>query len=101
MSDFREIPIIRIELERMALTLNTMLSQELAKMDVDVREAVKHFCTPENIRRILNQQVQSAVEAGITSELSAFFRYGNGRKLLRKAIEEHFSESEKANHVQD
>jgi hypothetical protein len=80
------IPVIKIELEHMKHSILHAFSQHVADTDSMVKSAVEKFCTPENLQRILDNQVEAVLKAAIQEEVGTFFRYGDGRAFLRKAV---------------
>lgn len=80
------IPVIRIELERMRQTLLVAINQQFASMDQDVKAAVAKVCTPDTVRKIIEQHASTELEAAIREEVSKFFRWGNGRKAVAEAV---------------
>lgn len=89
-----QIPIIRIEFERMQYTLSAMIAEHMASMDPMIREAVKNVCQPENVKRILELQAKAAIEAAIKDAVESYFRYGKGRNAIKAAVEQELDRGE-------
>lgn len=86
------IPIIRIELERMKQTLMVAINDQLAVMDVAVRLAIEAVCDEENIKRIIAQQAQQTLTEAVRREIEHFLWTGDkGRSILRAGIEKVFA----------
>lgn len=79
-------PIIRIEFEHMKHTLLKALTEYQAGIDTSIREAVKLFCTTENLRCIIHAHVSRVLEGAIREEVERFFRYGEGRRAVAEAV---------------
>lgn len=88
------LPIIRLEIEGMKHAISTALSEHAAKMDKDVQDAIQSYCAPDNIRRIISQAANKALSDTIREEVDAFFRYGEGRKIVAAAIKEKILKNE-------
>lgn len=85
-------PIIRIEIESMKRTLNTMLSERAALLSEEMQKAVDTFCTPERIEKLITETAHRELEAIVKSEISAFFNYGAGRRSIRASIQRQLDE---------
>lgn len=87
------IPIIRLELEGMKLAILSAFSDYQAAADEQVKAAMEKFCSPGNIRNIVEQCVERELKAAIEKEISSFFQYGDGRRFLAAAVKDKLSES--------
>jgi Tfp pilus assembly ATPase PilU len=86
-SDFNTIPIIRLELQRASHAFMAAISPEFIKLEKDVRAAIEEACTPENIRRVLREAVQTTLREAINREVENYYKYsGDGQKQLKKAV---------------
>lgn len=81
------VPIIRLEVEGMKHTVQMMLSKYAAELDKEVFDAVEKFCTSSNIERVINECTEKSIKQAIELEIGDFFRYGNGRKAIKEAVE--------------
>lgn len=87
------VPVIKIEIERMKHTMLTMLSEHSAQLDADMRAAVESYCSEGNIQRVINQAAREAMDAAIKEEVRRFFQYsGAGRAAIREAVLQHLNE---------
>ena len=78
--------IIRVELERAALSFRSMLTTAMAERDAEVQRAIEEACSPENVTRVVQREVSHAMETAIREEVERYFRYGSGRATVREAI---------------
>lgn len=80
-------PIIRFEVEGMKHSLITALTENQAKMDEYVKEAVERATEPENIKRVVEKEVSRTLEKVIQDEVKNFFSYsGEGRQIIAKLV---------------
>lgn len=91
------IPSIRLELEGMKLAILSAFSDYQAAADEQVKAAMKKFCSPGNIRNIVEQCVERELKTAIEKEISSFFQYGAGRQFLSQAVKQKLEESFNAN----
>lgn len=82
------IPVIRLTLEGMKGSILKAFSELELQLDEDIRAAVEAYCTPENVAAIINREVQTAIDAAVKQEVDNFYRYGEGRQIIRKVIQE-------------
>ena len=83
-----DIPIVRLEIQRMKHTICTALAEHSAKMDSDIQKAIEDFCTEENIDRVIREATYKILDCTIREEVEAFFRYGPGRNVIAAAVKE-------------
>lgn len=88
------IPIIRIELESMRMQLRTALSAYQIQLDTDLKEAVDRYCTPENLKRIVDTCVFQTLDTVIAEEVKNFYVKGEGRKVIKEEIERRLRNNE-------
>lgn len=82
------VPIIRFEVENLRHTVTLALQDYVAKMDADIQAAVAAAMTPENVSRAIQDAASAEIDLAIKCEISNFFRYGNGREAIKKAVAE-------------
>lgn len=83
------VPIIRLEVERMKHSIFTALTEHAALMDSSVQKAVEAYCTEENIDAVVRKAAIEALDAAVKEEVRNFFWYsGNGRLAVREAVEQ-------------
>lgn len=87
-----ELPIIKLEIERMKHTMVVAMSEYQAQIDSNLKAAVEAFCQPENLKRIIDAQVEQTLKQVIEEEVKNFFRYGKGRQVVSAAVVAKLSE---------
>jgi ribosomal protein S3AE len=81
------VPIIKLEVQGMAMTVRTALMEHAAKMDSSIQAAVESYCTPGNIDAVVKKAAHEALDAAVREEVRAFFGYGRaGRQAIREAV---------------
>lgn len=80
------LPFIRLELEGMKYAIKAALSEHLIKMDADIQSEIDRVCTPENIASIVFETAKIEIKAAIDAEIHSFYRYGDGRAVIQKAV---------------
>jgi hypothetical protein len=80
------LPIIRIEIDRMRETLLAMLSEHNLKMDEMLQKAVDAFCQESRIKHIIETAAENTLADAIRKEVADFFQYGDGRKTVAAAV---------------
>lgn len=88
------VPIIRLEIERMRDTLCIALSEHTALISEEVQKAVEQFVTPENINSIVTAEVNRTLKSVIEDEIKAFYSFGPGRETVRNAVIRRLEKSE-------
>ena len=78
--------MIRFEVANLRHTVTLALQDYVAKMDADIQAAVAAAMTPENVSRAIQDAASKEIEHAIRGEISEFFRYGNGRDVIKKAV---------------
>jgi len=82
------IPIIRLEVEGMRHSISVALSKHTMEMDAMIQDALASYCTPENIAHIIRSETTRALDEVIKQEISNFFYYGAGRRVVVEAVKE-------------
>jgi len=91
--DNMNIPIIRLEVERMKHTILQALPQHAAAMDASVTAAIEAFCTQANIDSVVRVAAMEALNAAVKEEVRSFFQYSKpGRQAVREAVIEYLNE---------
>ena len=86
------MPIVRLEVESMRLSILHAFSNQMLQMDDNLKIAVDNFCTPENIQRIMNGEVERVMREVIQEELVKFYRHGEGRQIIAEKIKKNILE---------
>lgn len=81
------VPVIRLEVEGMHHAISIALHEHQVKMDSDMQEALTKYCSPDNIKRVIDNTTQDALNRAITDEVDKFYRYGKGRTVIAEAVE--------------
>lgn len=82
------IPVIRLTVEGMKhQIMHALMEHELA-LSNEIQRAVEAFCQPENIQAVINREVNAVVSSVIREEIDRFYRRGDGRAVIRTAVEE-------------
>ena len=93
MNDTFNVPIIRLEIERMKQTILQALPQHAVAMDEAVLSAIERYCTPENLDVVISGEVMRVIDAAVKGEVREFFLgTGAGRAAIREAVEQHLNE---------
>jgi hypothetical protein len=81
------VPIIKLSIENMRYTMAYALSEHAAELDSTLQAALKAYCTPENLERVIRGEVTKVLDQVIKEEVRNWFVYGEGRKTIKKAVE--------------
>jgi len=82
------IPIIRLEVEGMKMTISAAISEHAMQIEQDISRAVEDYCTPENISFVVRQAATNQLNHAIKEEVERFFKFGEGRKAVAEAVRE-------------
>ena len=86
------IPVIRLEIQGMQHAIHAALTSELVKLDADVKRAVEVACAPENVNRILNEQVQQQIELALKDAVHHWFLHTeDGQGLIKREVADYLS----------
>lgn len=89
-----EFPVIRLELNHMKQTLMVALSEYAMQLDTDIKAAVEAYCTPDNLRKVIQESIRQAMSGVLRDEARRFFEYGEGRKAIVDTIKACLSQRE-------
>lgn len=81
------IPIITLKIDGMRHHMQLALHEHMMQIDSDVQNAIKEFCTPEHIQDLVSECAEREIEAALKEEIASFFKYGDGRKLIKEIVE--------------
>jgi hypothetical protein len=87
------IPFIRLELEGMKQSIIHAFGELQVNQDQMVRDAVAKFCTTENLQGMLDSIVRETLTYEIKQAVTDFYRYREGRDLIKKLVQERLAES--------
>jgi hypothetical protein len=82
------IPVIRLTVEGMKINVLHALTGYEANLAEETRRAVEEFCTPENIRAIMQREVQTVLGRAVHDEVEHYYQRGDGRAAVKAAVEE-------------
>lgn len=80
------MPIIRVEIEQIRQQILYALSGYEAELNQLLRESIERYLTPENISRVVAEQVGPVIQNVIREETEQFYKYGEGRKIIREIV---------------
>lgn len=86
MNDSNSVPLIRLEVERMKFQIISALTRYADQLNQQIEQAVEVFCVEDNINKIIQDAVNDAIKTVLNDEISLYFRYGEGRKIVFDAI---------------
>lgn len=89
-----ELPIIRIELERMSHSILHAFSEHHLEVSGEIKRALEAYLQTDNLQRVMEQQVTGAINGAIAREVENFFKYGAGRKAIAQAVSKQLSVEE-------
>ena len=79
-------PVVKLTLEGMQHAIMMAFNDHVLKMDDDVQNAVKEYCTPKNVNAIIAAEVKRRVDESIASRIESYFKYGEGSKLIDEIV---------------
>ena len=80
------IPTIRFELERFKYSMQAAFLDSSDELNRMVKNAMDFYCTPENLQKIITEQVSEHTNRAISEEIKSFYSHGEGRYLIRKMV---------------
>ena len=81
-----EIPIIRLEVDRMRHTIAKAFTEYELQISEEIRQAVDTYCSEDNIQRVVSDSVRVTLDRAIDEEITKYFAYGEGRKFIAKEV---------------
>lgn len=93
--DYESMPVIKLEMHRMAHALYTAFRQEELNLDKMVREAIEQYCSEGNVQRIVSEAARAAIDAGVSAEVRSFLTMHDqpGREMLGKEVRRYLEEA--------
>ena len=82
----KPFPIINLEIEGMRHAISVALHDHQLQLDSDMQEALTKYCSPENIKRIINDATRTALDNCIRQEVENFYKFGAGREAVAEAV---------------
>ena len=87
------LPIIRIEIEGMRQSILAALTERQIQMDEYVSAAINRYATAENLSRVIDAEVESAINSAIKEATASYFKYGDGRKFIVESVAKRLGDS--------
>ena len=88
-----EDPIITLRMEGMRKTLHQALMVRAEEFSEYVDQAIKSACTKARIQEIVDHATEEVIKDSIKKEIEAFYRYGEGRDIIKKRVVEMLNEN--------
>ncbi len=80
------IPILRLELEGMKFSLYRALDKYQVEWNKMVRNSIERYCNEENLQLVIDRVVEREINDAIQEEVENFYKYGEGRNIIREII---------------
>jgi len=84
-----EFPILRLELDRMKQSMLVALADYHVSLSENVREQMEKIISEFDYEEEVGKATTEAIEEAI----NYYFKYGNGRVVIREAVQESFDKS--------
>lgn len=81
-----KMPVITMQLSSMAQEIGCMLNDYNKEITKYTEESVKNFCTPENLQKIIDDQVRGSIRSAIQESVERYYVYGDGRKDIENLV---------------
>lgn len=79
-------PLIRITVDQMKYSIVAAMQEHIAQLDEQMKVAIDEAIKPESLQPLLNEMAQREIHTAIREEISRFFRYGSGRKVIKELV---------------
>lgn len=86
------MPIVKIQLESMRLSMVHAFHDMQFKMDEMAQQAINEALDPKRIQDMMTRTAREEIDRVILEETNAFFRYGAGRKVIAEIVKKKLSE---------
>jgi len=84
--NLNEAPIVRLELEHMKHSILHAFISHSSDMQKAVEASIDRYCSSENLQLEIDKIVASVINSCIQRDVDSFFRYGEGRAVVAKAV---------------
>lgn len=91
----RSMPILTIQLDEMRRSMRASLMQSSDEINRIIQITVDAFCTEENLKNIINEQVRRIIPEIIKKEIESFFRHGPGGEEIKNTVAQSLRETMK------
>lgn len=86
-------PIIKLEVDHMRHSVMVALTEYQVQLDQYFQEEIDRFCSPENLRRIIAEEVEKDVAEAVKNAVKSWFLYNaDGQKIIKEAISKKLTE---------
>lgn len=82
------MPVISLEVDQMKHTLVIAMRQYTNQLNEILRASIEAYCTQDNLRRVIEEETRRTLEAVLREEVKNWFLHGEGREVIKKAIEQ-------------
>lgn len=89
------IVTLHIEIEAMRMAVSRALLNQQETINAEMQAAIDAYCTSDAITAAIRQTATRAIDVALREEIEAFFRHGEGRKIVREAIADRLKGVEK------
>jgi chemotaxis regulatin CheY-phosphate phosphatase CheZ len=81
------IPLLRFEIEGLALQVYQALEERNVQLDQHVKAAFEKFMDPKNLQAYIDNKVEAAAYAALNMSIDDFLKYGKGKKIFDELVE--------------
>lgn len=82
------LPVISLEIQGMNAGVKKVILEHLTDLSSEVQHALDRVCAPENVQRVIDRHVGSALDEAVREEVERFYRSGPGRAKIREAVDQ-------------
>ncbi len=86
MPDPNEFPIIKLTVQHMQHSILLAINNHMLNMGDEIKKAVEAACTPEQVKRVVEQSARETLDKVIALEVRRYFEYGEGRPVIEAAV---------------
>lgn len=89
-------PVLKLHLQGMEQTLAVAMSEYTLQLDEMLQTAIQDFCTPENLRRIVEEQAYQTLDTIVKESVKYWFLQSeDGQKMIKHAVAKKLKEEAK------
>ena len=81
-----DFPRIRLEIDHMKHSMMIAVADYQVRFDSDLQAAIDAYFQPENIKRVLAENVKRTIDEAICKELNSYFAYGDGAGVIKDVV---------------
>lgn len=86
--------ILSFQVDGMRERLKAAIMDRSEEFKDMINEAINNACTVENVKAVLDSTASTEMRNVIREEVERFYRWGEGRIVIREAIEKHLSRNQ-------